>query len=332
MFDISIVIPVYNTGVYLPRCLNSIFSQSFTGSYEVIVLDACSTDNSVEVLEDYEISYKNFKLIRHTKREALSTSRATGMNLARGNYIMHVDSDDWLLSGSLQIIYDELMKYPDIQVHVYNYVSTDSNGNIKFNPRVIQEFMTIDKNLVRTYFLSTVWNKIIRRDLAFDLIYSNYPVTVEEDLIYSAEILLKAETFRLSKSYIYSYFDNSSSLTKTIKPTIYLGKRAQQLEILKEIFDKYDSDNDNKEFLLKYFERGIFIELTRLHLFGGHVGNDINEQFSELINIGLLCENSLKRIKLSINSQWISYYYFVKIVSWRHFFGLIKIKYLKYYV
>lgn len=328
MVDISIIIPVYNTGIYLGRCLNSIFSQSFKGSFEVIVLDANSTDNSVEILEDFEKIYKNFTLIKHSKREKLSTSRYIGMNYAKGNYIMHVDSDDWLLSGSLQTIYNELMEYPDVQIHVFNYISTDSNNRIKFSPIVNQEFITSNKNLVQKYFLSTVWNKIIKRELALDLIYGNYPVTVEEDLIYSSEILLKGEKIRISKSCIYSYFDNLGSLTKTIKPTEYLGMRAQQLEILKEIFNKYESSDAYKKFILKYFEKGIYIELARVHLFGGYFVNNIDEQLRKLIKIGLLSDNSIKRIIISINNQWLSYFYFVKYVGLRHFIGLIKIKIL----
>jgi glycosyltransferase involved in cell wall biosynthesis len=329
MFDISLIIPVFNTEAYLSRCLNSILRQEFTGTFEVIVLEACSTDKSLEKLKGYEENYNNFKLVRHPQRVPLSTSRIVGMNLARGNYIMHVDSDDWILPESLQMIYNELISFPDVDVHVFNYITTDLNSKVKYNKIITREIVTNEKERVKKYFLSTVWNKVVKRDLLHDLLYGNYPVTIEEDLIYSSEILSKAKRIRLSKSIFYSYFDNFSSLTKTIKPIEYLEMRSHQLAVLKKIFYKYNCSDNFVKFVLHYFEKGIYIQLTRAHLFGDSMSSSFVLQLKMLREIGLLSDNSIRKIELSINNKLISYLNFIKLIGIRHFLGLLKIKLFK---
>ncbi|MDD4734002.1 MAG: glycosyltransferase family A protein [Bacilli bacterium] len=90
----SIIIPNYNCGKYIKECIDSIFNQTFK-DYEVIVIDDGSTDNSIEVIKNYNVK------ILHTKRKYAGGARNKGIEEATGEYIIFLDSDDWLYDNQV---------------------------------------------------------------------------------------------------------------------------------------------------------------------------------------------------------------------------------------
>ena len=100
---ISIIVPVYNTERYLPKCLDSIAAQTFT-DFEVLMIDDGSTDGSREVCERYSRSDSRFVTI-HQSNQGVSASRNNGLKQARGNYIAFVDSDDYVHPQMLELLY-----------------------------------------------------------------------------------------------------------------------------------------------------------------------------------------------------------------------------------
>lgn len=329
---ISIIIPVYNTSLYIVRCLDSIFKQSLNHNIEVIVMEAGSTDNSLAVLEEYKILHNSFQIIKHEKRVPLSTSRKVGMNLANGEYIMHLDSDDWLLDNSLQLLINELINFPGVDIHVFNYNVTDSFNKTVEVALIKDELIVNNKISVQKYFLSTVWNKVIKKALTQDLIYDERPVTIEEDLIYSLEIFFKAKKIRLSRSSFYSYFYNNNSLTKTIESIHYLEMRVQQLEVISELFTKYNPQNSLREFVINYFEKGIYIELSRIYLYNKMNISNKDLFIKKLDKVGLLNIISLKRITKSLHNKYYCFWSFFLFSGYKHFFGLFlrSLKYRKF--
>ncbi len=97
---LSIIIPVYNAEEYLDRCLVSIFEQGFS-SYEVILVDDGSSDSSPLICDRYSATDPRFRTI-HKENGGVSSARNAGMNLAKGEYLMFVDSDDALLPDALE--------------------------------------------------------------------------------------------------------------------------------------------------------------------------------------------------------------------------------------
>jgi len=93
--DISIVVAVYNVEKYLRRYLNSIFSQHLCGTFEVIAVNGASTDSSARTLETNLQREPRLAVISRQVNKGLSITRATAMKAALGEYVMHVDSDDW---------------------------------------------------------------------------------------------------------------------------------------------------------------------------------------------------------------------------------------------
>jgi glycosyltransferase involved in cell wall biosynthesis len=106
---LSIILPCYNVSAYISQCLNSIYSQKLSEEeFEVICVNDCSTDNTVEIIQSFQAKYKNLKLLHHDVNKNLGASRNTGFKYATGKYVWFVDSDDFLADECLPLILSEL--------------------------------------------------------------------------------------------------------------------------------------------------------------------------------------------------------------------------------
>ena len=105
----SIIVPIYNVEKYLEQCLMSIKFQT-EHSFEVLCLDDCSSDNSYAIAEKFTKEDSRIRLFRHKKNRGIGVSRNTAIKLARGKYIICVDSDDWIKNDCLQNIADSFAK------------------------------------------------------------------------------------------------------------------------------------------------------------------------------------------------------------------------------
>ena len=103
---ISIIIPVYNAEEYLDRCLHSVLDQDFT-SFEVILVDDGSSDASPLICDRYSSTDPRF-ITLHQSNKGVSAARNSGLNMAQGEYVMFLDSDDVLLPDALEKMVDGL--------------------------------------------------------------------------------------------------------------------------------------------------------------------------------------------------------------------------------
>lgn len=114
---LSVIVPVFNAEKYLERCLDSIMNQS--GNFEVIAINDGSTDKSLEILQQYAKKYSNMHIINQNN-QGVSASRNKGLELAKGKYIIFVDSDDWLEENAFKVILEQLKQdSPDILLTAY---------------------------------------------------------------------------------------------------------------------------------------------------------------------------------------------------------------------
>ena len=108
---ISIIIPVYNTSKYLHRCLDSILNQTFC-DFELILINDGSTDNSLEILREYEAKDSRIVVI-DKPNEGVSSARNQGIEIAQGEYIMFCDSDDYVAENWCVILIDGIQHHPN---------------------------------------------------------------------------------------------------------------------------------------------------------------------------------------------------------------------------
>ena len=108
---VSIIVAVYNTSKYLKQCLESVFSQTMDqDDYEVIIVNDCSTDNSMEVITECVKGHDNVKVLDKKVNEATFWSRVDGIMAASGDYIGFVDSDDWVDSSMYETMYNRAVE------------------------------------------------------------------------------------------------------------------------------------------------------------------------------------------------------------------------------
>ena len=110
---LSIIVPVYNVGKYLRRCVDSIINQ-MTNECELILIDDGSTDNSPGICDEYSHNYDNI-YVAHQSNGGLSRARNHGIDIAKGEYLLFIDSDDWIEEGTLEKFLEIIKMYsPDV--------------------------------------------------------------------------------------------------------------------------------------------------------------------------------------------------------------------------
>ena len=99
MPKVSVIVPVYNAGLYIERCSRSLFAQSLD-DMEFIFVDDCSTDNGIEiverVLDDFPSRKSQVRFLKNEHNLGQAGTRARGIKMATGDYVIHCDSDDWV--------------------------------------------------------------------------------------------------------------------------------------------------------------------------------------------------------------------------------------------
>lgn len=100
---VSIVIPVYNSSKTLPKCLDSMIAQTYK-DLEIICVNDCSKDNSLEIIKEYQLKDSRVKLINHKENMNAGGARNSGIRAATGTYICFVDNDDWMVPDAIDIL------------------------------------------------------------------------------------------------------------------------------------------------------------------------------------------------------------------------------------
>ena len=263
--DLSIIVPVYNVEKFLLRCLDSIFSQRFPGELEVIGVDDGSVDGSLELLRDYAARESRLLVLTHRTNRKLSAARATGMKAAKGRYIMHVDSDDWLLPGSLASLSQRLQREePD--VIMFNYVRAGPDRV----ERVVKEFETKKFGPIRLellpHFFKSCWAKVVKRELTEGMVYYEQNLNRGEDLILGVEVFLRAKSVLCVPDAYYAYFTNPDSITKTGTEREWFSTRVSVLEAMTALRRRYGSGGGVMDAALNFQMRIIHKKLALYRL------------------------------------------------------------------
>lgn len=194
MVKLSIIIPVYNTEEYLPRCLNSCLEQDLPANeYEIIAINDGSSDNSLQILNAYALKYPNIRVINQENR-GLGATRNRGLNLAIGEYIWFVDSDDWVLENCLLVDIYENCKDVDILETDRAYLYKDHVVYIN-----IAKWTGVPGYIFNREFL--IKNKLIFRENIYF-----------EDSEFTPRVLYLSNKTVLYKKAIYYYYQRTGSI------------------------------------------------------------------------------------------------------------------------
>lgn len=217
---LSIIIPVFGVERYLSRCLDSVFRISLPeNDYEVICVDDCSRDSSVNIVEEYRDKYPNLVLLRHERNKRQGGARNTGISYAKGKYIVFVDADDLIpqydVSGLLDYMDDNDLELllGSAEIHKQNGIvqrwgnSPLEESSIMTGPEVfIEEY--IHKIAFGVVWMGIYKTELVKRTGLFmeDVQY--------EDADWTLRCAYDAKRLQYKPVIIYNYMENEGSTTK----------------------------------------------------------------------------------------------------------------------
>lgn len=232
MLKISIIVPVYNVAPYIIKCLDSIYNQTYP-NIEVIIVDDCSSDDSMKLINSYLTLNKLEKthIIHHNKNKGISAARNTGINNATGEYLYFIDSDDYISRDCIESFVNLAIKYnfPDsifgtASLYPENWnkleeISVNKKGipeytnNILYIRRIIQESFL--RSLSTSHNIPIyVWNKLIKTSyIKHYKLYFKEGI-IYEDLLWSWKNGYVITSIAFNKKSTYYYYNNPNSITK----------------------------------------------------------------------------------------------------------------------
>lgn len=238
---ISIIIPVYNVAPYIKRCLDSVAAQTYAGNMECILIDDCGTDDSVRIarqwIEDYTGKI-HFAIFSHSINQGLSAARNTGIEVASGDYIYFLDSDDAITPDCIKILTDLAVKYPDADYVLGNTVKGSqelmSHHFRTEAPACVDERSQIDYMLFSAT-IDTAWNRLIKR---YFIIRHGllFPVGIVHEDVYWLFFLAKhTQEAAFTNEGTYYYYRNEQSI---INSKATLRHRVDSYKVIVDAFFK----------------------------------------------------------------------------------------------
>ena len=248
---ISIIVPIFNSEKYLSTCLESLLQQGLTeDEYEILLVNDGSTDNSLNICREYETNHTNI-IVYSQENHGVSSARNKGLNQAKGEWVMFVDSDDFVCKNSFQYL-------------LQNYCSDDYDG-IRFGTRIMSDAL-VDKNqecdgevkflgsgydFIKNYGLETfciTW--MYRRSFLLTKKLSFSAYKIGEDFFFISKFLLNNPRICSTSSTVYQYLIHPGSAT-TLRDKSHARRCAyDHLEVNKSLIDtldKFDLMNKDKE-------------------------------------------------------------------------------------
>lgn len=203
---VSVIVPIYNVEAYLTQCLDSLVNQTYQ-NLEIVLIDDGSLDRCPQICDEYAAKDTRIKVV-HKENGGLSSARNAGLDIAIGDYIAFVDSDDWVETDAYSVLAQTIeCTNADIVTCGINkimdgksYPTSSNDGNCT----VIDNFTAIryipdEKRNVRF----EVWNKLFKRAVIGDIRFKNKQIY--EDVFFDRNVFLKAKTIAVINRNLYDY-------------------------------------------------------------------------------------------------------------------------------
>lgn len=214
---ISVLVPIYNVEKYLSRCIDSVLSQDFC-DYELILVDDGSPDRCSIICDEY--AKKDFRVkVIHKQNGGLVSARLAGFKQARGEYLVFLDSDDWLLPKALSILYSAITQDPDIDV-VRSVIKRYTEGREEWLEHYEVErdlegkntfFECLQNDSIAPYLHSGIYRASLFEESTFAPLIRNN-ISVGEDWITNYSIAPKVYKVRFIETPTFAYFLNTKSM------------------------------------------------------------------------------------------------------------------------
>lgn len=251
MDKISIVVAVYNAEKTLKKCVESLLNQTYN-NIEIILVNDCSKDNSLDICTEYSKTNDNVKVISNEKNSGVSATRNNGINNSTGEYICFVDSDDYVESNYIEVLYYYYQKCNTVPICGFVYHDEYNHAKpVKYSWSGNEELVSLGEafRLKSELYLTALWNKLFDRRLIVEKnIRFDTNISVGEDLRFSIEYFDKnniSEVYVIKKSlYHYMKLSGNSLISGFVDD---FDREKKSLLLIKNLANKY-KENVDKEY------------------------------------------------------------------------------------
>lgn len=243
---VSIIIPIYNSAIFLDKCVQSVINQSYK-HIEIILVNDGSTDISGDLCDKYA-AYDNRIKVIHKINGGLVSSRKAGISLSTGEYVLYIDGDDWIESKLIECYMHSALKY-DADIIISSH-KVNLEGRAETVPNTLPVgFYDKNKLISEIYpkmiytgifsqfgIFSYSWGKLYRRSILIEnQLKVREDITIGEDALCVYPTILDASSLVILDQPYYHYRQRTDSLIKTLR-TVEISKMEQIYKDFKEIF------------------------------------------------------------------------------------------------
>lgn len=257
MIRLSIIIPFYNVEQYIAQCLDSVYRQDIPEEeYEVICVDDCSPDNSIAIVEEYAKKHDNLVIVRNQYNRKLGGARNAGMDVAKGEYIWFVDSDDFIEENCLAYLL-KIAEKDQLDVLHFNYCNDPELNIVVDKSRIIlpkSDVMTgvemfFESNCVWYHDLVTAWRKLYRRGFLIENNIAFAELIMFEDNDYAIEVFANAQRVKHITDRPYCYRNNPESITRVKYTPAHISYWLDLCHRLRRMKEKFILEDKDTRFL-----------------------------------------------------------------------------------
>lgn len=254
---VSFIIPAYNAADTIERCLDSIYAISLKrDEFEVIVIDDCSFDNTIEIIAAYQSKHLNITLLKQPENHRQGAARNRGVKVAKGEYICFIDSDDAVTEGVVEAI--RMAKDKQTDMTAYHYAFVNEEGMITKEAELLsfsagQVFSGIEMQNAHPYWCSGPVAYIYNRAFLDRVNYPFVEGVLYEDSDFVANHLYRAQRMAYSSELGYMAYYREDSTThsttyKNVTDYLLLGTRMMAL------YERIMSERLSNEGVYKFAE------------------------------------------------------------------------------
>jgi glycosyltransferase involved in cell wall biosynthesis len=257
-FLVSIIIPVYNVAKFLSDSIKSVQNQTYE-NLEIVLINDASTDNSLEICKEFAINDKRIKLLEHEINRGLSVSRNDGLDVATGEFICFVDSDDSLCENAIEMLVD-VAKKRKVELLGFNANIISSSGISTYVKCIYtSEIMTGEKYLTRMlkagHVNAPVWLYFYKSSLIQKKNLRFAAGRIFEDEVWTPEVLLSANAVSYLDISAYNYYIRESSIMTrndiNYKKYTHALINCKELIQLSHIFESKKNENLLRDYIAR---------------------------------------------------------------------------------
>lgn len=303
---VSVIVPVYNVEKYIKQALDSVVNQTLE-DIEIICVNDCTPDNSFEIVKEYAKSDKRFKIIELKENGGLGNARNIAIKEVTSDYIMFLDSDDWLETNACELAYKQIIENKNDFVIFGSYVHSLKTKKRKYDHAKLAKFNDIkDKTNVKTIEIDTpfwdnaeCWYKIYNtkffkgNNLEFDK-------GAFEDQRFNVKLYALAESFSILDKPLYNYRKRKHSITAVSSNwKDFIDAKNRAYELIKEVTL---SSPKLQDFFVACMIKSILFYFSKYTKSNKNIRNEF---YSEMHKLFLLLnkENDISKIKDFINNE-----------------------------